>query len=112
MKKFGFSRISLSVPPKKYRAHEPAILIPPTFPVASLNSCTPNFSGGAYKLTWCHGVWPPELSKVSLSEKLSKILGVFRCFFFVDKISFPGQTVHFAIACHTYSESYRSSGEF
>ena len=53
-------------------------------------------------------VWPPAPSKVSLSEKLSMILGVFRCFFF-DKISFPNQTVHFAIACHTYSESYCSS---
>ena len=26
-------------------------------------------------------VWPPAPSKVSLSEKLSMILGVFRCFF-------------------------------
>ena len=71
----------------------------------NLNGYTPNISGGGLKVDLVSPVWPPALSKVSLSEKLSMILGVF----FVDKISFPCQTVHFAIACHTYSESYCSS---
>ena len=30
-----------------------SILIPPTFPIASLNRYTPNFSGVPQKLTWC-----------------------------------------------------------
>ena len=34
-------------------------------------------------------VWPPAPSKVSLSEKLSMILGVFRCFFGQNKFSRP-----------------------
>ena len=30
-----------------------SILMPPTFPIASLNRYTPNFSGVPQKLTWC-----------------------------------------------------------
>ena len=33
--------------PKRYRARVPTILMPPTFPIASLNHYTPNFSEGA-----------------------------------------------------------------
>ena len=38
---------------KKYRAGVPTILMPPTFPIASLNRYTPNFSEVPQKLTWC-----------------------------------------------------------
>ena len=56
---------------------------------------------------------PPAPSKVSISEKLSVIFGIFRCFLglILDKLDFPGQTVNFwSLACHTYSESYCSDG--
>ena len=41
----------LPPPKKKYRARVPTILMPPTFPIASLNRYTPNFSGVPQKLT-------------------------------------------------------------
>ena len=48
----------------------------------------------------CHlclvsSVRPPAPSKVGLSEKLSFILGAFRCF--LDNISFPVQTTNFCL---------------
>ena len=51
----GYSICSTSVfhwfhcpyPKGKYRARVPTILMPPTIPIASLNCCTPKFSGGA-----------------------------------------------------------------
>ena len=42
-KKFRFSLISVSPSKKKYRARVPTILMPQTFPIASLNPYTPNF---------------------------------------------------------------------
>ena len=42
-KKFRFSLISLATSKKKYRARVPTILMPQTFPIASLNPYTPNF---------------------------------------------------------------------
>ena len=41
----------LPPPKKKYRARVPTILMPETFPIASLNRYTPNFSGVPQKLT-------------------------------------------------------------
>ena len=41
----------LPPPKKKYRARVPTILMPQTFPIASLNRYTPNFSGVPQKLT-------------------------------------------------------------
>ena len=77
-------------------------------PNSQFEQLYPKHFRGGLKVDLVSPVWPPALSKVSLSENLFMILGVFSCFFF-DKISFPGQTVHFAIAFHTYSESYCSS---
>ena len=50
-KKFRFSLSSVSACKKKYRARVPTILMPQTFPIASLNRYTPNFSGVPQKLT-------------------------------------------------------------
>ena len=47
----------------------------------NLNGYTPNISGGGLKVDLVSPVWPPALSKVSLSEKLSMILGFFWCYF-------------------------------
>ena len=41
----------LPPPKKKYRARVPTILMPETFPIASLNRYTPNFSGVPLELT-------------------------------------------------------------
>jgi len=68
-------------PKKEYRARVPTILMPPTFPIASLNGYTPNFSGEGLKVDLVSPVWPPAPSKVSLSKKLSMLLGNFRCCF-------------------------------
>ena len=43
----------LPPPKKKYRARVPTILMPETFPIASLNRYTPNFTRVPQKLTWC-----------------------------------------------------------
>ena len=91
---------------RKYWARVPTILMPPTFPIASLNHYTPKFSGGGLKVDLMSSVWPPAPSKVSLSEKLSIILGVFLG---QNKFSWPNGQL-WPIACHTYSESYCSSG--
>ena len=98
-KKFRFSRISLSVPQKKYRARAPTILMPQTFPIASLNRYTPNFSGGPKRRPGVISL-PSSTLQSQPIRKVVHDLGALRCFFF-DKISFPGQTVHFA-----YSMSY------
>ena len=45
MKNSVFHGFPCPCPKKKYRAGVPAILMPPTFPIASLNGYTPNFSG-------------------------------------------------------------------
>jgi len=93
-----FTDFFVRTPKKKYLACVPTILIPPTFPIASLNGYTPNFSGGPKSWPGVTGLASssPAPSKVSLSEKLSMILGLFRCFF-LDRTSFPSQTVHFVL---------------
>ena len=50
-KKSIFHWFLLPPPKKKYRARVPTILMPQTFPIASLNRYTPNFSGVPQKLT-------------------------------------------------------------
>ena len=50
-------------PKRKYRARVPTILMPPTFPIASLNRYTPNFSG-VTEVDLVSTVWPPDLPKV------------------------------------------------
>ena len=54
--------------------------------------CAMNFTilfRGTLKVDLVSLVWPPEPSKVSLSEKLSMILGVFMCFFLQNKSTLP-----------------------
>ena len=41
-----FTDFLVGTPQKKYRARVPTILMPPTFPIASLNGYTRNFLGG------------------------------------------------------------------
>ena len=79
MKKFRFSRISLFVPPKKVSGSRTHNFDATDLP--NLNGYTPNISGGGLKVDLVSPVWPPALSKVSLSEKLSMISGVFWFFF-------------------------------
>ena len=53
VKNFRFSRICVAARDFFCRPAADSILIPPTFPIASLNRYTPNFSGVPQKLTWC-----------------------------------------------------------
>ena len=53
VKKFSFSRNSIAARDFFCRPAADSILMPPTFPIASLNRYTPNFSGVPQKLTWC-----------------------------------------------------------
>ena len=75
VKKFCFSLISLSVRKKKLRACLCSILMPPTFHIANLNRYTPKFTRVVSFR------WHPAPSKVSISEKLSIIFGVFQGIF-------------------------------
>ena len=56
-------------PKRKYRARVPTILMPPTFPIASLNRYTPNFSGVPQKWmsVWDNG--PPPYHWISFSDR-------------------------------------------
>ena len=81
-------------PKRKYRARVPTILMPPTFPIASLNRYTKNFQGGPKSRT---GVICLASSTLQ-SQPIRKVVYDFRCFlFFLDKISFPGQTVNLCL---------------
>ena len=53
LKNFRFSRNSIVARVFFFRPAADSILMPPTFPIASLNRYTPNFSGVTQKLTWC-----------------------------------------------------------
>ena len=53
VKKFSFSRICVSARDFFCRPAADSILMPPTFPIASLNRYILNFSGVPQKLTWC-----------------------------------------------------------
>ena len=55
--------------PAEWKA--PAPLMPTTYPIASLNGYTPNFSGVPQKLTWCHwfGLQQPPKSAYPKSWK-------------------------------------------
>ena len=80
---------------KKYRALAPTILMSQTFPIASLNCYTPNFSGVPQKLTWCQQFGLqilPKLGDVHICPQKNAVLGVF-----LYEISFPGQTVDFPL---------------
>ena len=57
-------------PKRKYRARVPTILMPPTFPIASLNRYTPKFSGSLMIDLVLTG-WPPDLPKVRWCPYLS-----------------------------------------
>ena len=54
LRKFSvFHEFPLPLAKKIRRPAEDSILMPLTFPIASLNRYTPNFSGVPQKLTWC-----------------------------------------------------------
>ena len=53
VKNFRFHEFPFRFGKKIRRPAEDSILMPPTFPIASLNRYTPNFSGVPQKLTWC-----------------------------------------------------------
>ena len=104
-KKFHFSLISLFVPEKKYWARVPTIMMPPTFPIASLNRYTPNFSGVPQKLTWCQQFGLQIFPKWGDANICRLEMAVFMCFFGLNKFSWPNGRL-LPIACHTYLESY------
>ena len=95
----------LPPPKKKYRARVPTILMPQTFPIASLNRYTPNFSGVGQKLTWCQQFGLQIFPKWGDADICPLEMAVFRCFFGRNKFSRPNGRLS-PIACHTYLESY------
>merc|ERR1712004_969406 len=82
-----FHRFLLPPPKKKYRARVPTILMPQTFPIASLNRYTP-------KVDLVPIVWhtaPPKVRIPRIHCRQKRLfLGVF-----LEKKSFPGKTVDF-----------------
>ena len=62
-----------------------------TFPIASLNHYNPKFSGVPQKLTWCQQFGIQIIPKWGEANE-NAFLG-----YFLDKISFPGQTVDFRL---------------
>ena len=92
-------------PKRKYRARVHTILMPPTFPIASLNRYTPNFSGVPQKLTWCQQFGLQIFPKWGDADICRLEMAVFRCFFGRNKFSRPNGRLS-PIACHTYLESY------
>ena len=82
-----------------------SILMPPTFPIASLNRYTPNFSGVLQKLTWCQQFGLQIFPKWGDAHIWRLEMAVFRCFFGRNKFSRPNGRLS-PIACHTYLESY------
>ena len=95
----------LPPPKKKYRARVPTILMPQTFPIASLNRYTPNFSGVPQKLTWCQQFGLQIFPKWGDADICPLEMAVFRCFFGQNKFSRPNGRLS-PIACLTYLESY------
>ena len=79
----------LPPPKKKYRARVPTILMPETFPIASLNRYTPNFSGVPQKLTWCQQFGLQIFPKWGDADICRLEMAVFRCFFGRNKFSRP-----------------------
>ena len=53
--------------------------MPPTFPIASLNRYTPNFSGVTQKLTWCQQFGLQILPKWGDADIFLLKMAVFRC---------------------------------
>ena len=104
-KKSIFHWFLLPPPKKKYRARVPTILMPQTFPIASLNRYTPNFSGVGQKLTWCQQFGLQIFPKWGDADICPLEMAVFRCFFGRNKFSRPNGRLS-PIACHTYLESY------
>ena len=87
-------------PQKNYGARVPTIFMPPTFPIASLNRYTPNFSGVPQKLTWCQQFGLQIFPKWGDAHILPQKNAVFRCFFWLNKFSRPNSWLS-PIACHT-----------
>ena len=57
-----------------------SIWMPPTFPIASLNRYTPNFSGVPQKLTWCQQCGLQIFPKWGDAHICPQKNAVFRCF--------------------------------
>ena len=64
-----------------------SILMPLTFPIASLNRYTPNFSGVPQKLTWCQQFGLQIFPKWGDAHICPQKNAVFRCFFGQNKFS-------------------------
>ena len=67
--------------------------MPPTFPIASLNRYTPNFSGVPQKLTWCQQFGLQIFPKWGDADIWPQKNAVFRCFFGLNKFSRPNGPV-------------------
>ena len=75
-----FHEFALPYPTFFCRPAADSILIPPTFPIASLNRYTPNFSGVPQKLTWCQQFGLQILPKWGDAHICPQKNAVFRCF--------------------------------
>ena len=90
---FHYSRISLSIPQKKYQARVPTILMPSTFHIALLNCYTPNCQGYPKSRPGVIGLASSTLQ----SQPIRKSCPWFSVFFvFSDKISFLAKRSTFA----------------
>ena len=79
--------------------------IKPTFPIASLNRYSRNFSGVPQKLTWCQQFGLQIFQKWGDAEKPPQKTLFLGVFFWRNKFSRPNGRLS-PIACHTYLESY------
>ena len=94
-KKFCFSPISFAACKKKVWGSCTHNFDATDLPNSQFELLYPKVFRGTLKVDLVSFRRRPAPSKVSISEKLSIIFGVFR--FFLDKIEFPGQTVNFCL---------------
>ena len=76
-----FHRSPCPYPQKKYWARVPTILMPPTFPIAGLNRCTPKFQGGPKSRPGVIGLASSTLQ----NQPIQKVVHDFRCVIFWTK---------------------------
>ena len=87
---------------KKYRARVPTILMPQTFPIASLNRYTPNFAGAPHSWPWPNSLAYSSSQSQETPESCLPKKAVFLAFFWKEKV--------FLAKRSTITYSYCSSG--
>ena len=110
-KKFPFSWNSTAARVFFCRPAADSILMPPTFPIASLNRYTPNFSGVPQKLTWCQRFGLQIFPKWGYAHILPRKNAGFRCFFGRNKFSRLNGRLS-PIACLYQRKGFEATGDF